>query len=485
MRSLFFKIFIWFWFAEVLVVGVQILSDRWMGPMAEHQREGLPMMMEDLASLYGQRAVNAYESGGKLSLMAYLEDLEDSPGFEGYLSQDGQTSLLGDPLPDVIIDRVQEGDMPPSGPDFPIFNPLSPPPPLLVMSEIPGKDEQSYYFVMRIPFGPMHNMLERTTSVIFRSLMIAVMGGLVCYGLARYLTSPLRKLQYAARRLATGDLSCRIGSTLNNRHDEIGDLGRDFDFMVEQIDSLVSGQKRLLRDISHELRSPLTRLNVALELARQRAGEQAKEPLNRIELEVGRINDLIGQLLTLARLETQTGGREKVKIDLSELVNEIAEDAGFEARGVSRSVRIVACENCVVDGSPELLRSALENVVRNAVRYTAENTEVELSLRKVTDQSGAKAVVTVRDHGPGVPVEDLTKIFEPFYRVADSRDRKTGGIGLGLTITQRAVLFHGGMIEAQNEPQGGLTVRIKLPLATANSQNDSGRSVCAQRKNEA
>jgi two-component system sensor histidine kinase CpxA len=465
MRSLFFKIFLWFWLADVLVVGAFILSTMWTGPSAEHQRRGFPHVMDDLATFYGQQAVKAYEEGGKLAAGGYIEELEATSGLEGFLFSGNKEELLGQMLPGDVQDRLEQWperwQEPPDEREMFRRPPLPPP---VIVSSIEGKDGRSYLFAMKIPPGPMHDLMIRPTSIIVRVITVIAVVGLVCYGLALYLTRPLRKLQFAARRLATGDFSFRIGRTLGNRHDEIGDLGRDFDFMVEQIDSLVSGQKRLLRDISHEIRSPLTRLNVALELARQRTGEQAGDSLNRIELEVGRINDLVGQLLTLARLENKSDGHEKVEINLCDLLQEIAEDAGFEAKGSNKDVRILNCENCRVIGSPELLRSAIENVARNAVRYTAEKTEVELSLREVVEQGSKWAELNVRDHGPGVPAEDLAKIFEPFYRVTDSRDRKTGGIGLGLTISERAVKFHGGLIEAMNEHQGGLKVRILLPM---------------------
>jgi len=225
-------------------------------------------------------------------------------------------------------------------------------------------------------------------------------------------------------------------------------------------------QRRLLGDISHELRSPLARLSVALGLVKRRAATEAPgliEPLNRIERESERLNDLIGQLLTLTRLETSPGDVEKTPIVLQDLIGQIVADADFEAQARNRTVEFPNPEECKVWGNVELLRSAIENVVRNGVRYTAENTSVSVTLRRSKDGG---AFIRVRDHGKGVPEEALNDLFRPFYRVADARDRRTGGAGLGLAITERAVRLHGGTITAANAPEGGLVVEIMLPVTT-------------------
>jgi len=241
--------------------------------------------------------------------------------------------------------------------------------------------------------------------------------------------------------------------------------------MAERISSLISAQKRLLADISHELRSPLARLSVALELARKNAIPAAAPALDRIEREADRVNELVGQLLTLTRLES---GAEKIPPDLvslEELVQQVVSDADFEAQPMFREVKIVRLDKCRVRGSWELLRSAVENVVRNAVRYTAEGTAVEVELRWKLDT----ALLSVRDHGPGVPPEELGHIFEPFYRVSAARDRASGGAGLGLSIAERTVKFHGGDISAENIP-GGLLVTIRLPLAPSRIPDHAGEA---------
>jgi two-component system sensor histidine kinase CpxA len=233
--------------------------------------------------------------------------------------------------------------------------------------------------------------------------------------------------------------------------------------MAERIEALVGAQQRLLRDISHELRSPLARLNVALELARRRSGENPGNALDRIERESERLNELITELLTLTLLESGTEKIEKSPIDIERLVESIVEDSNFEARDRNRLVKIVSSRKIVVNGSEEMLRRAVENVIRNAIRYTDEGTSVEVSLNSQTMDEQPVALIRVRDHGPGVPVESLSEMFKPFYRVEDDRGRLTGGTGIGLAITERSVQLHGGAITVINASDGGLVVEMSLP----------------------
>ncbi len=296
--------------------------------------------------------------------------------------------------------------------------------------------------------------------LILRFLAVLLTGGAVCFWLSRYLTTPLTQLRKASTELAGGDLSTRVGPLLEKRADEFSDLARDFDLMAERIEALVQSQRRLLQDISHELRSPLARLNVSLELARKQSGTDARSSLDRIERESERMNQLIGQLLSLTRLEGDEGLIVTEPVDLGALLSEVCSDADFEARNRQRRVRLTHNEPCVVTGSSELLRSAVENVIRNAVRYTAEDTEVEVTQRQ---RESSQVSILVRDRGPGIPEEVLTQIFRPFYRVGDARDRESGGVGLGLSIAERIVRLHGGTIAASNQPAGGLAIEISLP----------------------
>lgn len=310
------------------------------------------------------------------------------------------------------------------------------------------------------------------------ALALGVMA-LVCYGLARHLTAPVARLSEATQRLADGDLTARVGFG-DRRGDELIELGRDFDRMAARLEASTELERRLLGDISHELRSPLARLSVALDLVEQgRARAEASgEPLpestyigafERIRRESGRLNEMIGQLLELTRLESMAPGTplpDNVQnVALHEVVSEVVADAKYEAHSRACDVELQQNDPCTLQGIEPLLHSAIENVVRNAVRYTAEGTCVQVALRRVEENSPKpQAVISVRDYGPGVPEESLPELFRPFYRVAQGRDRQSGGVGLGLAIAHRALRVHGATIEARNAAGRGLEVEIRLPL---------------------
>jgi len=234
----------------------------------------------------------------------------------------------------------------------------------------------------------------------------------------------------------------------------------------------VDSQSRLLKDVSHELRSPLARLSVALGLARQRAtpevAPELESALNRIEIEADRLNQLIQRLLTISRLESGSDGLHKTQLSLRDLVEQVARDAEYETPGRGCRVTADAADEFLVDADPDLLRSAVENAVRNATRYTAEGTTVEVRLERqqAANGNGEEIVIRVLDSGPGVPDEALAKIFEPFYRLDDARNRQTGGAGLGLSIADRAIRLHGGQLRASNRKEGGLEVEIRIPAVS-------------------
>ena len=309
---------------------------------------------------------------------------------------------------------------------------------------------------LRAPPSPDRSPFFRTGPLIFLALFLLI-GGLVCWWLARSLTSPIQTLRNVTQQFAGGNLSVRVGDSITGQS-EIKDLANDFDTMAQRIEQQVESQQRLQRDISHELRSPLARLNVALELARQRSGDQAESALNRIERESDRLNEMIGQLLSLHRLESEVLSCDQ-SLDLSALLVDLVADADFEARAHNGAVHIQSEQGVQIRGDEKLLYGAIENVLRNAVRYTKEDSSVEVAMRKLVD----KVLITVRDHGPGIDDAALEKIFQPFYRVDDARERNTGGSGIGLAIAERTIRRHGGTIRARNADGGGLEVVIELP----------------------
>lgn len=288
-------------------------------------------------------------------------------------------------------------------------------------------------------------------------IILAVAGLLLAGGLTASWTRPIRALKAAFDELAAGGLDGRVDRAVAGRGDEIGELGRHFDAMAARLGQLVRAQRQLLHDVSHELRSPLARLGVAVELARRRP-DRAGEALDRIEKESLRLDQLVSEVLTLARLEA--GARESLDdyVDLVELLRVIREDAGFEASaaGVGIVLQIPESEELVVRGNAELLHRAVENVVRNAVKHAADSDRIELSLEPGTAGEGAR--IRVHDHGEGLAEGDLQSLFEPFKRGSGS-----GGFGLGLAIARRAVEVHGGSIRARIHPEGGVEMEIELP----------------------
>lgn len=299
-------------------------------------------------------------------------------------------------------------------------------------------------------------------------------GALLCLLLVRHIVVPIQTLRGATMRLGKGDLAARAGDTVNGRGDAIADLGMAFDAMAERIEELLTSQHRLMGDISHELRSPLQRLDVALTLARKECTLKGKEFLDRADREAGRINEMVGQILNLAAAELSSPDMLRGTVDISVLLAEVAEDARFEgARDGKKIILKIASGPMVVEGDESLLLRALENVVRNALRVTLPGMAVELS----AERKEGNVVVSVRDYGPGIPEEELRRIFRPFYRVDAARDRKSGGTGLGLAIAEKAVRCHDGSITARNAcGDKGLVVEISLPSQkTENNEKNSAR----------
>jgi two-component system sensor histidine kinase CpxA len=468
MRTLYLKIFVWFWLAMVLVGSVFVISAATL-MRQDVSDEWRPMIGGSLAMM-ANRAIEVYEREGGEALGEVLQSSERHNRSTQLLFNDELEELAGRDVPDEASDLVSRA----FETDETIFAQLQRR--QFAARFVEGPTGSRYVIMSQMPRGrpgrrPPRTLgsyffwLDEPREVLILLFAVAATSGVVCYGLARYLVAPVQKLREATRSFSGGDLAVRVGPAVGKRHDELSDLANDFDFMAERVGLLVTTQQQLLSDISHELRSPLARLNVALGLARQRAGDGANDALDRIEREAERLNELIGQLLVLARLEEGPSAHESAAVNLKRVVDEIVADADYEARSRKRSVVVTASEPITLDGNEWLLRSAIENVVRNAVRYTEKGTQVEVSIER-RDAGGGQAisVVRVQDHGPGVPPEALEDLFRPFYRVADARERKTGGTGLGLAISERAVRWHGGSLAAENAADGGFVVEVRLPI---------------------
>jgi len=366
MKSLFLRIFLSFWMAQALFVVLAIVVTLAFRPRSS--------TWESLRTTVLNDAVTAYEEGGEPQLRQYMENLEASQHLRAYLFDEQGVEVSHRAAPDWAI-RVAAG-----GPRVPHDGFIIPAPPVQRDSRASSDGKHRYTVVLGLPPGPRVFFGPRGLPV--PGLFIAIISsGLVCYFLSWYLTKPIVRLRAATHKLAAGDLTARTGAPPSKRRDEVASLMRDFDGMAERLEMLVKAQSRLLNDISHELRSPLARLNVALGLARQRSGVESVDMLDRIELEASRLNELIGRILTLARLEDGEQRVPQTPVPLGELVANVAEDAEFEAQERHCHVHTVIPDgDWGVRGNDSLLHSAVENVVRNAIRYTQEGTSVEIAL---------------------------------------------------------------------------------------------------------
>ncbi|GFO59979.1 two-component sensor histidine kinase [Geomonas silvestris] len=473
MHSIFSKLFFSFWLATILsgVVFFLLAFNLRLAPLHEEHRRRWDAeragFMSEVLTIYGTASVASYEKNGKLPPPPTIPPkATGAPGPAHHLQAfffkaDG--SALSSEVPPQIRDAVQRQLGAPGAATAPGRGALVLP--------ITGPSGARYLVASESGTGPgpgnappPHFPRPFPPEFWLQMLITFVVSGAVCYGLSWRLTAPVRRLRSATQELANGNLATRVAVKSKGRGDEIVDLGNDFNQMASRLEKLVNAHRQLLRDVSHELRSPLARMNVALEIARQKSPESAEPPLQRIQQEGERLDQLIGELLALSRLDGDAG-TERSEVDLAELAAEVVQDADFEACASNRHVEYLPTEGIMVLGNRELLRRALENVVRNAVRYTAVGSSVQVALQRTP---GQQALVRVKDFGPGVPEEQLSDIFRPFYRVAEARDRQSGGTGIGLAITERTVALHGGSVAARNLPEAGLEVEIRLPLVSRN-----------------
>ena len=434
MKSLFAKILLWFWFTlAITVVGSAFISALNVSGTASDERAPVAR----LVTFQLEEARSAYEIGGRPGLQAFLDTLHRVYDARGILTDEKGRDLLTNEDRSDLVRRARRPSL------YQIFRTGD-------ATVARFADDGRYWFfyiVPRVRVGSWFLLPEHA--------FVMAAGVLLCYWLALYLTSPVRKLEKAVERFGRGDLSARVGS---NRGDELGQLARTFDRMAGRIETLLTAERRLLLDISHELRSPLARLGVAVELAR--SGDDANAALNRIQKESDRLNALVGQLLQVTRAEGDPSSLRHAPLRLDELVQQLVDDSSIEAAAHGCELKYEKREPVTVAGDPELLRRAVENVIRNAIRYAPRETAVEVSLAR----HDGKAVVGVRDQGSGVPEEALPRLFDAFYRVEGDRDRASGGTGLGLSIARRAMELHKGSIRARNaEP--GLEVEMELPVA--------------------
>ncbi len=452
--NLFLKIFLWFLAAIVLMIGVMLFLN-WTvqtEPVVSRWR----LSVRNQTNIYAGTAAQIYERQGEAALLEFIERIRRSEtiGEVDIIGRGGQvwasTGVDVGNYADLIERAHQSGEVE--------IKFESEPRSALSAREFVMPNGEEFVLIVRWELPRMTPFFGESPLRYFRYAALLLTALLLTWALAKYLSSPIGKIRRATQKLAEGELDTRVANEVGRRRDELAQLARDFDNMAEQIESLITSQKRLTRDVSHELRSPLARLNVALEIAKQKTNAETQPVLERIETESARLNEMISRLLTLSQLESGARDFDTTELNLAKLVRQVAADADYEAAARNRSVKITAVEDCRVVGSESLLQSAIENILRNAVRYTAEGTAVEIGLGR----RNGDAEVTVRDSGGGVPEAELTNLFKPFYRVGEARDRGSGGIGLGLAIAEQAVKAHRGNIAARNT-EDGLEVKISLP----------------------
>jgi two-component system sensor histidine kinase CpxA len=446
-RTLFLRIFLSFWAAMLLV----LLATAAVAWYRFSQVETL-----DLNALAPQASERLHKDGLEGLRSWIFESQEKYIGRNIFVVDYTGVDILGRTLPDRLtsyVRRLERAGLMSKG-----VPRDREPNPLLLTPQFFDRDDSVYTLMVESsagPWGVLNTPNMRAVLVVF-ALAIS---GLVCWWLARYVSKPVERLQSSVRSLAAGNLDSRVGDEFSRRHDELGVLARDFDVMADHVRALIASKESLLPALSHELRSPLARLRVALSLARR--GTDVTRQFDRIELETERLDVIIGQMLQLSHLRAMEPTLTRVPVDLTTLLTEVVEDARIEANAANKGVEWNPTLSVEIEGDHDLIRSAIENVLRNAVRFTREGTAVDVSMTR----EGGDTCIVIEDHGPGVPEAELERIFEPFHRVTESRDRDSGGTGLGLAITARVVGLYGGAVKARNRHGDGLTVEIRLPAA--------------------
>jgi two-component system sensor histidine kinase CpxA len=451
MRSLYLRFFLSFWTAMVLVLTFTIAATLWLA--AERQERE-----RDRQDSLAREASMVLTDQGVAGLHDWLvQQISAQDPDRLFLLDNKGNDLLGRQVPTFILAAMGRRPFP-------------------AAHHAPGRLEPEYRMLSQLrnpQTGETFALsLQRPRTMgtyllgVFATPETPVVAGLatllvsvvVCYLLARQLSAPIQYLRNATHSIADGNLAVRVSGLLGTRRDELAHLATDFDAMAARLRALLDSQQQLLRDVSHELRSPLARLQIALGLAR-RPGANLAQELDRIEQEAQRLNELIGEILSLSRLDDPAHALRSEAVPMAELLDAICEDARIEADTRAVAIELAAPAELALRGDRELLHRAIENVVRNAVRFSPDSGRISVQAQR----QGAAVVVTVSDQGPGVPPALLQRIFEPFFRVASARERDSGGNGIGLAIAARVLSLHGGSIAASNVDPHGLRVTLTLP----------------------
>ncbi|MFU8878181.1 MAG: ATP-binding protein [Wenzhouxiangellaceae bacterium] len=452
MTRLYLRIFLAFWLVIILTIGAVLL----INSQLEHaQRDDAEMSQRALRMVgsVSDQAQEALSRGGESGLRQWAERSGQRRGrLQVFVFDREGVELLERRAPRKVRQIVrqwrQQGEL------------AQPRVRGQFITEVSSPVDGDYLIVLRPPPRPVVLRILGPLGTAGLIALAIVFSGLVCLWLARTITRPVRQLRIAGQQLGQGQLDARAPATAATRRDELGDLARDFNRMAERLQQLVGTQQQLLRDVSHELRSPLARLQVLLALATDADSDTGRAAhLARINTEIETLDRLIGEILGYARL-SEGMAPEVESLDLIDLIEDVAASARLEGAPRKLAVEVTAPDSVMMEVDSELLHRAIENVTRNALRHTPENSLIELGV-EVIDPN--EVLISVSDQGPGVPDERLEEMFEPFVRLSTERSESGPGGGIGLAIARAAIEQHGGSIHARNCPGGGLQVRIRLP----------------------
>lgn len=449
------KIFLSFWLTFfAVVVGYSVLlevlnsQEPVLPPSEFHQRQ-LEQHQSQIQAIARTR--------GLMGLRRFTTDVEANRGITLFLLGDDGHDALGRSVPPAVfsffeMNRSSGAPLTQTRERRLLLGPVA----------LKGMEPAAHLLIWLPVAASDASPLERWWAGRYATLLLVsglVISGVISLVLSLTLTRPLNRLERAANRLAQSHFDAQDVAAVALRKDEIGSLAKALAHMAERLHAALESRQRLLRDVSHELRSPLTRLQVAIGLASRQAGPQHLPAFERMELECERLNSLIGEVLALARDGNDSQALTTADFDLAATLSSLVADARFEAQSVGKDVVLQVPDELPMKGNEARLASAIENVVRNAISYTPVQSRVAV----VASSQPQGIRVTVSDAGPGVPEEELSHIFQPFYRVSQARERDTGGTGVGLAIAAQAVQWHGGHIVARNRAQGGLEIQMVFP----------------------
>ena len=453
MRKLYWKIFVSFWLTSSIIV----ISTIWATGLVTRQAT-IPIRERLILHNYAYAAVSTYEFGKTESLKKWRDNIANTKGLDFYLISPNK--IINSPeLTPTLVKKIQKQYHDGELEDGLIRNGN-----FYVSHEILTLQGEPYRLIF-IKSSPITITTEIVVpwAVVFSEMLFAIIFcGIICYFLSRYLTMPIAKLCEASRKIACGDLDTRLPNTLLNRQDEIGELSSEFNHMAERLDQLIKVKERLLQDISHELRSPLARLQIAIAICQNKAPEAWAPDFERMINDVEHLDSLIGEILSLAKLQTPNQIINKVDTDLKPMIENIISNATFEYQDKNVQVNVEAPQTSTkIQAEWKLIYRAIDNIVRNALNYTFKDTILTIKL----EPQDEAVYLEISDQGPGVPEEDLHAIFNAFYRVDGSgkTTKSGGGYGIGLAMTKKIIDLHHGTITAMNVSPTGLCFKIQLP----------------------